>query len=551
MISATNVNLSFGEQVLFKEVNIKFVPGNCYGVIGANGAGKSTFLKILSGDIESDVGEVSVGKGERIAMLKQDQFQYEELTVLEAVIRGHEQLYSVTREKDSIYEKEDFSEEDGMRVAELENDYAELGGWEAESEAGRLISGLGLGDDLLNKKMAELDGGQKVRVLLAQALFGSPDILLLDEPTNGLDLESISWLEEFLFGFKNTVIVVSHDRHFLNRVTTHIADLDFGKIMLYVGNYDFWYHSSQLARKQQRDDKKRREDKIAELREFIQRFSSNAARSKQATSRQKLVEKLTISDIKPSSRKAPYVGFEPEREVGRTVLEIEDLALKLEDQDVVKNLSLTVNTGNKIAFVGPFHQAKTALFQAITGDLKPDSGTITWGQTISHGYFPKDNAEFFNNDLNLITWLRQYTDAETEEAYVRGFLGRMLFSGDESFKKVSVLSGGERVRCMLSRLMLSRANLLILDEPTNHLDLEAITALNDALIAFKGVVLFVSHDHEFVDTVANRIIEFTPTGVIDRDIRFDDYLQDERVNEVRDKAYADAAAGSTHHVVEI
>lgn len=553
MISATNINLSFGEQLLFKEVNLKFTPGNCYGVIGANGAGKSTFLNILSGDLEPDSGDVSVGRGERIAVLRQDQFQYEELTVLEAIIRGHDRLYEVVREKDSIYEKEDFSEEDGYRVAELENEYAELGGWEAESEAGRLISGLGLDDEILNKRMAEMDGGQKVRVLLAQALFGDPDILLLDEPTNNLDLESVAWLEEFLLGFKNTVIVVSHDRHFLNRVTTHIADIDFGKITLYVGNYDFWYHSSQLARKQQRESKKRREDKVAELREFIQRFSSNAARSRQATSRQKLVDKLSIGDIKPSSRKAPYVSFDPERPVGKNVLEMDGLSLRLDGNELLQNFSLTVNTGDKIAFVGPYHQTKTALFQLLAGEIKADTGSFDWGQTIAHGYLPKDNATYFDNDFNLITWLRQFTDAETEETYVRGFLGRMLFSGDESFKKVSVLSGGERVRCMLSRLMLGRANLLILDEPTNHLDLEAITSLNDALIAFKGVVLFVSHDHEFVDTVANRIIEFTPAGVMDRTMRFDDYLKDERINELRDKAYADSTTGTTaaHHVVEI
>ena len=570
MISATNITLAFGEQVLFKDVSIKFTPGNCYGVIGANGAGKSTFLRVLSGDIEPDAGEVTVGKGERMAVLRQDQFQFEELTVLDAIVHGHEALYRVMKEKDAIYEKADFSEEDGMRAAELESEFAELGGWEAESEAGRLVSGLGLPDGVLERKMSELDGGQKVRVLLAQALFGNPDILLLDEPTNNLDLESISWLEEFLFGFKNTVIVVSHDRHFLNRVTTHIADLDFARITLYVGNYDFWFHSSQLIRKQQRDEKKRREDKIAELRAFIQRFSSNAARSRQATSRQKLVEKLSIDDIKPSSRKAPYISFDPERPVGKVVVETNELTIHVDGEDVVRNLSLTVDAGDKIAFVGPFHQAKTALFQVLAGERRPESGSFDWGQTITPGYFPKDNTAYFDTDMPLIAWLRQFTDADQEETYVRGYLGRMLFSGDESFKPVNVLSGGERVRCMLSRLMLGRANVLMLDEPTNHLDLEAITALNDALIAFKGVALFVSHDHEFVDTVATRIVEFTPAGIIDRAMRFDDYLKDERVNALRDEHYEAAASGAAaagarvttggagtataahvHHVIEI
>jgi ATPase subunit of ABC transporter with duplicated ATPase domains len=552
MISATNITLAFGEQVLFKEVNIKFTPGNCYGVIGANGAGKSTFLKVLSGDIAPDSGEVAVGKAERVAVLRQDQFQFEELSVLDAIVHGHEELYRVMKEKEAVYEKADFSEEDGMRAAELESEFAELGGWEAESEAGRLVRGLGLPDGILEQRMSELDGGQKVRVLLAQALFGNPDILLLDEPTNNLDLESIAWLEEFLYGFKNTVIVVSHDRHFLNRVTTHIADLDYGKITLYVGNYDFWYHSSQLIRKQQRDERKRREDKIAELKTFIQRFSSNAARSRQATSRQKLVEKLSIDDIKPSSRKAPYVSFDPERAVGKVVLEAEHLTVHEEGEDVVRDFSLMVNAGDKIAFVGPFHQAKTALLQVLAGERKPESGSFEWGQTISVAHFPRDNSAYFDSDLNLISWLRQFTDADQDEAYVRGFLGRMLFSGDESFKPVKVLSGGERVRCMLSRMMLSRANVLMLNEPTNHLDLEAITALNDALIAFKGVVLFVSHDHEFVDTVANRIVEFTPAGVIDRVMRFDDYLADERVNALRDEHYERAAAGAgEHHVIEI
>lgn len=536
MITASNITLQFGERVLFRDVNIKFTPGNCYGVIGANGAGKSTFLKILSGEIEPDEGQIIVTPGERIAVLKQDQFQFEELSALNAIILGHGQLYRIMTEKDEVYAKPDFSEEDGMRAAELESEFAELGGWEAESEAGRLVSGLGLSDEVLTQQMSELDGGQKVRVLLAQALFGNPDILLLDEPTNNLDLESITWLEEFLQNFKNTVIVVSHDRHFLNRVTTHVADIDFGKIQLFVGNYDFWYHSSQLARKQQRDEKKRREDKIAELKAFIQRFSSNAARSRQATSRQKLVEKLSIDDIKPSSRKSPYIAFSPEREVGKIVLEVEGLSKTVEDEPVLTGISLTVNPGDKIAFVGPYHQAKSTLFRILAGEEQPDAGGFEWGQTITPGYFPKDSSDYFTSEHSLVSWLRQYTEVE-EESYVRGFLGRMLFSGDETQKPVSVLSGGERVRCMLSKLMLAGPNVLIMDEPTNHLDLESITALNDALIDYRGVVLFVSHDHEFVDTVANRIIEFTPTGMIDRTMRFDDYLRSEDVRAVRDEHY--------------
>ncbi len=536
MITASNITLQYGERVLFKDVNIKFTPGNCYGIIGANGAGKSTFVKILSGEIEPDKGEVIVSPGERIAVLKQDQFQFEELTVLHAVIVGHEKLYKTMVEKDEIYSKSDFTEADGMRAAELEAEFAELGGWEAESEAGRLLSGLGLSDEYLEKKMSDLDGGQKVRVLLAQALFGNPDILLLDEPTNNLDLESVSWLEDFLLNFKNTVIVVSHDRHFLNKITTHIADIDFGKVALFVGNYDFWYHSSQLARKQQRDEKKRREDKVAELKAFIQRFSSNAARSRQATSRQKLVEKLSVDDIKPSSRKSPYVSFTPEREIGDIVLTLEGLTKEVDEEPVLRNLDLTVEPGDKIALVGPYHQAKTVLFEVLAGNEQPDSGAIHWGQTISAGYFPKDNSHFFESSESITEWLRQYTEVE-EESYVRGFLGRMLFSGDETKKPVNVLSGGEKVRCMLSKLMLESPNVLIMDEPTNHLDLEAITSLNDALIAFPGVVLFTSHDHEFVQTVANRIIEFTPAGIIDRNMQLDDYLQNEAVRETRDQHY--------------
>ena len=544
MITASNITLSYGERVLFKDVNIKFTPGSCYGVIGANGAGKSTFLKILSGEIEPDAGEVIVSAGQRVAVLQQDQYQFDAHSVLHTVIMGYRELYDVLIEKDVIYSKQDFTEADGMRASELEGDFAEMGGWEAESEAGRLLAGLGIADEYHDRLMGELDGGQKVRVLLAQALFGDPDIVLLDEPTNNLDLESVAWLEDFLYQFKNTVIVVSHDRHFLDKVCTHIADIDFGKIALFVGNYDFWYHSSQLMRKQMRDDKRRREDKIAELRSFIQRFSANAAKSRQATSRHKLIEKLSIDDIKPSSRRSPYVSFDPERELGRKVLQIEGLGQSLAEDDVLGKLSLTVNPGDKIAFVGPYHQAKSALFEILSGAQQPDSGSYEWGTTVKWAYFPQENSGYFDGDLSIIDWLRQYTDVE-EETYVRGFLGRMLFSGDESLKKVSVLSGGEKVRCMLARLMLARPNVLILDEPTNHLDLEAISALNDALIAFRGTVLFTSHDHQFVHTVANRIIEFTPSGVIDRMMQLDDYLASEEVRALRDQHY------HGHHLLEI
>ena len=544
MITATNLSVAFGNRYLFKDVNVKFTPGNCYGVIGANGAGKSTFLKILSGEIEPTTGEVAISPGERMAVLRQDQFQFDKFSVLHTVIMGHESLYNVMMEREEIYAKAEFSDEDGIRVSELEGDFAEMGGWEAESEAGRLLAGLGIDESLHSALMGDLDGGQKVRVLLAQALFGNPEILLLDEPTNNLDLESVAWLEGFLYDFKNTVIVVSHDRHFLNKVCTHIADIDFGKISLYVGNYDFWFHASQLARKQQRDDKRRREDKIAELKEFIQRFSSNAARSKQATSRQKLVEKLTLDELPNTSRRSPYVRFEPERASGNKILEIRNVSKNVDGGESIRDFSLTVDPGQKIAFVGPFHQAKSTLFDILAGRDTPDSGSVEWGQTITPAYFPRDNSEFFDSDHSLIDWLRQYSDDE-EESYVRGFLGRMLFSGDESLKSVSVLSGGERVRCMLSRMMLSRANALILDEPTNHLDLEAITSLNDALIEFPETVLFVSHDHQFVESIANRIIEFTPAGVIDRRMRFDDYLASEDVKAVRDEHY------HGHHVLEI
>ena len=536
MISVQNLGLHFGKRVLFKDVNIKFTPGNCYGLIGANGTGKSTFLKILSGEMEHDEGEVVVTPGERIAMLSQDQFAFDEHPVLSTVIMGHSRLYGLMTEREAIYAKPDFSEADGIKAAHLEADFAELGGWEAEAEAATLLAGLGIEEELHQRYMKELEGGQKVRVFLAQALFGNPDILLLDEPTNHLDMESIRWLEEFLYRFANTVIVVSHDRHFLNRVCTHVADIDFGRVQLFVGNYDFWYQASQLALKQKQDELRKNEDKAKELREFIQRFSANASKSRQATSRKKLLEKLTLDDIRPSSRKYPYINFKPERECGNKVLALKGLTKKVDDEIAVRNLDLEVQPGDKIAFVGPFHAAKTALFQMIMGEEKPDAGSIDWGVTITPAYFPRENGRFFDSDLSLVDWLRQYS-AEQEESYIRGFLGRMLFSGDESLKQVRVLSGGERVRCMLSRMMMASANVLVMDEPTNHLDLEAITALNNGLIEYPGVILFTSHDHQFVDSVANRIVELTPVGNIDRRLRFDEYLESEAVREVRDGLY--------------
>ncbi|MDY4611059.1 MAG: ATP-binding cassette domain-containing protein [Sphaerochaetaceae bacterium] len=537
MITASNISLSYGTQVLFKEVNIKFTPGNCYGVIGANGAGKSTFLKILSGEIEPDTGEVIITPGERMAVLRQDHFAFNTYTVMETVIMGYERLYKVMQERDAIYAKEDFTEEDGIRAADLEGEFAELGGWEAEAEAGQMLDGLGIPVALHSKLMSDIEDNIKVRVLLAQALFGNPDILLLDEPTNHLDLESIHWLEDFLENFNNTVIVVSHDRHFLNTVCTHIADIDFGRIQMYVGNYDFWYLSSQLASKQMKDEKKRREEKIAELKEFIQRFSSNVAKARQATSRKKLIDKLTIDDIKPSSRRFPYVAFKPAREPGRNILEIKNLTKAIDGEKVLDDFSLMVNNGDKIAFVGPNHYAKTVLFQILAGLMEPDSGTYAWGVTTSLSYFPKDNSFMFTEDLTITDWLRQYSE-EKDDTYVRSFLGRMLFSGDEALKSCTVLSGGEKVRCVLAKMMLEQANALIFDEPTSHLDLESISALNNGLIDFNGVLLFNSHDHQFVDTIANRIIEFTPNGIIDRMMKFDEYLSDTGVRALRDEMYA-------------
>ena len=546
MITVTNLSLGFGERTLFKDVNLKFTPGNCYGIIGANGAGKSTFLRILSGETEHDKGEISAGKGERIAVLRQDHFAFEEYRALETVIMGFPRLYAIQKERETIYAKQDFSEADGLRASELEADFADLGGWEAEAQAGQLLSGLGLDEEDHGKLMSELDESRKVRVLLAQALFGNPDILLLDEPTNGLDLESISWLEDFLMDFPNTVIVVSHDRHFLNTVCTHICDIDFGRITLYSGNYDFWYQMSQMLQRQARDQLKKNEEKAKELREFIQRFASNASKSRQATSRKKVLEKLDLENVRVTSRKFPYVGFKPDREIGNNVLKIEKLALGFEGVPVLNDFSLTVNRTDKIAFVGIEHGAKSAVFDIISGTIKPEAGDYQWGQTTSFSYFPKENSAFFSSATSITEWLREYSPDE-DETYVRSFLGRMLFSGDEALKPVNVLSGGERVRCMLAKMMLSGANVLILDEPTNHLDLEAITALNEGLVAFPGVLLFNSHDHEFINSVANRIIEIVPSGggkdggrpgaIIDRMMPFDDYLNDDSVKALRGAAY--------------
>jgi ATPase subunit of ABC transporter with duplicated ATPase domains len=536
VITVTDLRLSYGERTLFKDVNLKFTPGNCYGIIGANGAGKSTFLKILSKEIEYDKGDISIGAKERMAVLKQDHFAFEEFAVIETVIMGYQKLYQVQKEREAIYLKEDFTEEDGMKAAELEADFADLGGWEAEAQASQLLSGLGLDDSDQEKKMSDLDETKKVRVLLAQALFGNPDILLLDEPTNGLDLESISWLEDFLIDFPNIVIVVSHDRHFLNAVCTHVCDIDFGKISLYSGNYDFWYQMSQMLQRQAKDQQKRNEDKAKELKEFIQRFASNAAKSKQATSRKKVLEKLDLDNVVVTSRKFPYVAFKPNRDIGNNVLRVESLNYTAEDGKLLDNFSLMVNKGDKIAFVGTEHQAKSALFDIVSETMKPDSGDVYWGQTTSFAYFPKENSRFFDSDLSITDWLKQYSP-DQDDTYVRGFLGRMLFSGDEALKPVNVLSGGEKVRCMLAKMMLSGANVLIFDEPTNHLDLEAITALNDGLVDFSGVILFNSHDHEFVNSVATRIIEIIPGGTIDRMMPFDDYLKDDSVKEIRSEAY--------------
>ncbi|MBC2704503.1 ABC-F family ATP-binding cassette domain-containing protein [Desulfobacula sp.] len=541
MICATNVTLAYGKRVLFKDVNIKFTPGNIYGLIGANGAGKSTFLKILAGDIESDTGTVSVGSKERIAVLRQDHFAFDEDTVLNTVIMGHEKLYKIMAQRDALYAKPDFSEEDGIRSGELELEFAEMNGYEAESEAAVLLNSLGISEELHEKKMKELEGGEKVRVLLAQALFGNPDVLLLDEPTNNLDIKSISWLERFLYRFKNTVIVVSHDRHFMNQVCTHIADIDFSKISVYAGNYDFWYQASQLNLKQKLADNKKVTDRANELKSFIQRFSSNASKSKQATSRKKLLEKLTIEDMPVSSRKYPFISFKPERSCGNVILEVDKLTKTIDGEKVLNNVSFTVNGADKIAFMGSSSLARTTLFQILAGEIEPDSGTFNWGVTITHSYFPKEHSDYFNGDRNLIEWLMQFAPPKENENFARTFLGRMLFSGEDATKKISMLSGGEKVRCMLSRMMLAKSNVLMLDEPTNHLDLESITSLNNSLLKFQEVILFASHDHEFVSTVVNRIIEITPGGVIDRLMTFDEYIESTEVAQTR-KAMTQKAA---------
>ena len=514
-----------------------FTKGNCYGLIGANGSGKSTFLKILSSEIDSSAGKVAVTAGERISILKQDQFAYDDVTVLTTVVMGHRKLYDIILEKEAVYSKADFSDADGLRASELESEFTQMNGWDAESEAARLLSDLGIKEELHQLQMKQLEASQKVRVLLAQALFGNPDILLLDEPTNQLDIETCLWLEEFLCNFENTAIVVSHDRHFLDKICTHIADIDFGKVQLNPGNYSYWYESSQLALRQRSDSNKKVEEKRKELQDFIARFSANASKSKQATSRKKILEKLTVETIRPSSRRYPSIVFKSEREAGNDILTIEHLSKAIEGQVMCKDFSLHVHKGDKIAFVGRSALAKTALFSMLMGEMTADAGVIKWGISTSRAYFPKDNKKYFEADLNLIDWLRQYSK-DSDENFVRGFLGRMLFSGEETFKTVRVLSGGEKVRCMLSRMMLAAANVLILDEPTNHLDLEAITALNNALINFPGTVLFSSHDHQFIQTIANRVIELAPNGIIDRpNTTFDEYLSDERIKQQREELY--------------
>ena len=531
MITTNNVSLQFGKRVLYKDVNLKFTPGNCYGIIGANGAGKSTFLKLLSGEIEPTGGNIEITPGERLAVLQQDHYAYDDYEVLRTVIMGHKRLVEIMDEKDALYAKPDFSEEDGMKASELEAEFAELNGWDAESEAARLLNGLGIPEEEHTMKMAELTAKEKVRVLLAQALFGNPDILLLDEPTNHLDVESINWLEDFLAGFENTVIVVSHDRHFLNQVCTYICDVDFGAIQLYAGNYDFWYQSSQLALQLQKEQNKKAEEKIKELQNFIARFAANAAKSKQATSRKKLLDKIKVEDIKPSSRRYPYIAFTPDREAGDQLLQVDGISKTVDGEQVLKNVSFTLKRGDKVAFVGPNSIGKTMLFKILMGEEEADEGTFKWGVTTTQAYLPADNSAYFDGvSLSLVDWLRQYSK-DPDETFVRGFLGRMLFSGEESLKKASVLSGGERVRCMLSRMMLSGANVLLLDEPTNHLDLESITALNNGLMDFKGTELFVSHDHQFVQTIANRIIDITPDGVVDRVTTYDEFLANETVKQ--------------------
>ena len=524
MLTATGVTIRFGKRTLFEDVNIKFNKGCCYGIIGANGAGKSTFLKVLSGELEPSKGEVTKDKNERLSVLKQDHFAFEEYTVMDTVIMGNDELYKIMKEKDAIYAKPDFSEEDGMKAAKLEERFAELDGWNAESDAAVLLNDLGIEPEKHYKMMSEIEAKDKVKVLLAQALFGNPDILLLDEPTNDLDLKSINWLEEFLINFENTVIVVSHDRYFLNKVCTHIADVDFGKIKVYPGNYDFWYESSQLALKQMKEANKKKEEKIKELQEFIARFSANASKSKQATSRKKSLEKIELDEIKPSNRRYPYIDFKPDREPGKDILEVRNVCKTINGEKILDKVSFVVKPNDKIAFLADNENAKTVLFQILAGEMEPDSGTIKYGTTITTNYFPKDNNYLFESDLSITDWLRQYSK-DPDETYVRSFLGRMLFSGEEALKKVNVLSGGEKVRCVLSKMMLSGANLLIFDEPTNHLDMESITALNEGMSKYKGLILFTSHDHQLTQTVANRIIDIKKDKLVDREVTYDEYLE--------------------------
>ena len=533
MISANNITLRVGKKALFEDVNIKFTEGNCYGLIGANGAGKSTFLKILSGQLEPTNGDVVITPGQRLSFLQQDHFKYDAYTVLDTVIMGNKRLYEIMKEKDAIYAKADFTDEDGIRASELEGEFAEMNGWEAESDAATLLNGLGIETDLHYSQMADLTGSQKVKVLLAQALFGNPDILLLDEPTNHLDLPAIEWLEEFLINFDNTVIVVSHDRYFLNKVCTHTADIDYGKIQLYAGNYDFWFESSQLLIKQMKEANKKKEEKIKELQEFISRFSANASKSKQATSRKRALEKIQLDDMRPSSRKYPYIDFRPNLEIGNEVLMVENLSKTIDGVKVLDNISFTLGHDDKVAFVGANEQAITTLFKILVGEMEPDEGNYKWGVTTSQAYFPKDNTAEFDNDLTITDWLTQYSEIK-DATYVRGFLGRMLFPGEDGIKRVRVLSGGEKVRCLLSKMMISGANILILDEPTNHLDMESITALNNGLIKFPGVILFTSHDHQFVQTTANRIMEILPNGtMIDKITTYDEYLASDEMAKKR------------------
>ena len=536
MITVSDLKLGFGERILFKDVNLKFVPGNCYGVIGANGAGKSTFLQLLSGQLEPDIGQILYPPKMRMAVLKQDHFEFQDERILDVVIRGYPKLYATMKEREAIYAKEDFTEADGLRASELEGEFAEIGGWEAEAQASILLSGLGVPETSHESLMKDVSESVKVRTLLAQALFGNPDILLLDEPTNGLDLDSISWLEDFLMDFQNIVIVVSHDRHFLNAVCTQTCDIDYGHIRQYPGNYDFWYKVSRMLQSQMKDEKRRREDKVRDLKEFIQRFASNAAKSRQATSRRKVLEKLEVEDLQPTSRRFPWVGFKPDREPGNNVVSLRGVTKLEDDRVLLPEMDLTINRQDKIALVGREHLSKTALFRILSGEDTDFRGECTWGQTMSTSYFPKENAALFDSDESIVDWLGRYTDSD-DETYIRSFLGRMLFSGDEALKPVRVLSGGEKVRCLLSRMMLQGANCLLLDEPTNHLDLEAITALNNGLIEFPGVVVFASHDHEFVNSIANRIIEICPGGIIDRMMTFDEYLKDGQVRELRDRYY--------------